>query len=712
MKYFLFLPVPVLKAILLWLMVAISLFNVILLLWLGLTVLLNAGRRSWGTWLAASGLILGGGFFLAHTAALDFTLDNLMETAPWWWPVLSVPIMALPYGWLVLMLWYCGYWDEGGETFKRRARPSFLGTTGLFIFLANLMVWSAPTLGRTPFTDMTPANDAPFIGIRAILLLYPLFLLLCTGASLDALARPAPSNSFMGDEARRRARPWLLASSLVQFLASIGVAAILLFTAYLSMGGALYNIASQMSRWTDVADFFIQGFIAVAVMLLGKAVVSYEIFTGKILPRRGFWRQWRAVVLLAAGYSGVVAGSLFFLDSPVFMAILTTLLMSIFVALASFRAYGERERAVSDLRAFVASQHLYDGLVSGDTVQLQNALDEPFRALCRDVLNAAQACLVARGPMAPLAGQPRLYPADLEFRPEWNDIVAHGFASPCASLPPETGMAWVVPLGSQRDGSGQPLGVLLLGEKLDGGLYTLEEIEVARSAGEHLLDVGAGATLAGRLMTLQRQKLAEVQMLDRRARRVLHDDILPQLHAALLTLGGHNAPSEAIDALTSAHRGISDLLREMPASISPTAKRGVVGALRYEVEGELAGKFDEVVWHIEPNAEAALDALPSLIGESVFFAAREAVRNAAKYGRGDDVARQLNLTIVARCREQLEIEIADDGMGMGVSTSAPQGTGHGLALHGTLLAVAGGQLSVENGVNGGTKVALRLPVGE
>jgi signal transduction histidine kinase len=187
---------------------------------------------------------------------------------------------------------------------------------------------------------------------------------------------------------------------------------------------------------------------------------------------------------------------------------------------------------------------------------------------------------------------------------------------------------------------------------------------------------------------------------------------LPQLHAALLTLGGHDAPPEAIDALTSAHRGISDLLREMPASISPTAKRGVLGALRYEVEGELAGKFDEVVWHVEPNAEAALDRLPSLIGESVYFAAREAVRNAAKYGRGSEVERPLKLSIIARRREQLEVEIADDGTGMTANTQAPQGTGHGLALHGTLLAVAGGQLSVENDVNGGTKVALRLPVTE
>ena len=33
-----------------WAIIAVSLFNAILLLWLGLTVLLNADRRTWGVW--------------------------------------------------------------------------------------------------------------------------------------------------------------------------------------------------------------------------------------------------------------------------------------------------------------------------------------------------------------------------------------------------------------------------------------------------------------------------------------------------------------------------------------------------------------------------------------------------------------------------------------------------------------------------------------
>ncbi len=80
-----------------------------------------------------------------------------------------------------------------------------------------------------------------------------------------------------------------------------------------------------------------------------------------------------------------------------------------------------------------------------------------------------------------------------------------------------------MPLWSERG----LIGVLLLGEKRDGGLYTQEEVEIARAGGERLIDTQASAEMARRLMALQRQRLAESQVVDRRARRVLHDDVLP-----------------------------------------------------------------------------------------------------------------------------------------------------------------------------------------
>ena len=117
------------------------------------------------------------------------------------------------------------------------------------------------------------------------------------------------------------------------------------------------------------------------------------------------------------------------------------------------------------------------------------------------------------------------------------------------------------------------LGVLLLGEKRGRGLYTQEEIEIARASGERLIDSQAGAEMARRLMGLQRERLTESQVLDQRARRVLHDDVLPRLHAAMLTLGapGDESYTDTVEALADAHRQIADLLHEMPTVTAPVA---------------------------------------------------------------------------------------------------------------------------------------------
>ena len=146
---------------------------------------------------------------------------------------------------------------------------------------------------------------------------------------------------------------------------------------------------------------------------------------------------------------------------------------------------------------------------------------------------------------------------------------------------------WAVPLWSERG----LIGVLLLGEKRDGGLYTQEEIEIARASGERLIDTQASAEMARRLMALQRERLAHSQVLDRRARRVLHDDVLPRLHAALLTLNSGQTGEVSV-LLTEAHRQIADLLHDMPTVTAPEVARwGLVGALRQVVEQETGARL-------------------------------------------------------------------------------------------------------------------------
>jgi signal transduction histidine kinase len=415
----------------------------------------------------------------------------------------------------------------------------------------------------------------------------------------------------------------------------------------------------------------------------------------------------------------LVSGGLTLQLRPIYVLLLSTLLMTLFYALFSWRSYAERERAIAQLRPFVASQRLYEHLLT-PSAPPEVDVAAPFHALCQDVLGARAAYLVALGPLAPLAGPPLIFPegAAAGF-PSLAGLVGR-FGSPqtmCLPLDPSGhgDARWAVPLWSERG----LIGVLLLGEKRDGGLYTQEEIEIARASGERLIDAQASAEMARRLMALQRQRLAESQVLDRRARRVLHDEVLPQLHAAMLSLNSAGADrDDVVGLLGDVHRQLSDLLRDMPGAAAPqVARLGLIGALRQAIAGELAGAFERVTWQIEPEAERHMQAMPALAAEVLFYAAREAVRNAARYGRGEDTARPLHLRVAAAWHNPsagsgeagLEILVEDDGVGLGGTAGTEGSSGQGLALHSTMLAVVGGSLVVESTPNVYTRIWLRLP---
>ena len=71
----------------------------------------------------------------------------------------------------------------------------------------------------------------------------------------------------------------------------------------------------------------------------------------------------------------------------------------------------------------------------------------------------------------------------------------------------------------------------------------------------------------------------------------------------------------------------------------------MIPALRKALDGELGGAFDGVTWKIDPPAEAEAQDIPLLTAEVLYYAAREAMRNAAVYGRGDQPKRPLHLCV-------------------------------------------------------------------
>lgn len=695
-----------------WAVLALSLYNTIILLWLGLTLLLNAERRHLGIWLAGAGMLTGAAFFLSHSAILG--LGRAAGPAlNFWWRLGWIPIILAPFAWYAVMLWYAGFWEGWQSPIYRRHRPWFgLLALATAAFLGVLIAFN-PLPSFDQLTLSAPGFYRPTPGIYALAGLYPVFIFACIALALDALLRPGPTVRMMGPQARQRARPWLAAASAVLLLVSLLVAAFLWW--FLSAASASVRGPGAWSilAW---ADLLIASLIAVSITLAGQAIVSYEVFTGKTLPRRGLRRYWQRALILAAGYSLVIGVSLSLDLAPIYSLLLSTCLLVLFYALLSWRSYEERQRWMSDLRPFVSSPQLYDRLLASAWPPGIAAAQQNFDALCEHILGARLAFLAPVGPLADLFGPPLAHPAGAPA-PDLRPVIAQ-FTPAALCLPVEAaefgGAVWAVPLWSERG----LCGGLLLGEKQDGNLYTQEEIEIARSACERLVDMQAGAEMARRLMALQRQQLAEGQLLDRRARRLLHDDVLPRLHAAMLVLSSGLArtdeQAEAIALLGDAHRQISNLLRDLPAAITPEITRlGLFGALQWVVNEEMKGAFDQVEWQIEPQVQQDAQKLQPLAAEVVFFAVREALRNAARHARPDLSAASLCLTITASSNpDHLEILVEDNGVGLSSSAAAAGRTGSGLALHSTLLAIAGGVLSVDSQEGVRTRVRIQAPIAQ
>ncbi len=373
-----------------WASMAFSLFNTILLLWLGLTVLLNAERRTWGVWLAAEGLLMGAAFFISHSALLAQNPYSLVAgSGAWpsqieiWWHAGWGLVIASPFAWYVLMLWYTGFWDgrdSAASSLYRRQLPWFVLSVLVTLFMLGLLIFANPLPDIVHAVQLDLSGVPALGGIPILILAFPIYILLCIFLSLDGLLRPAPSGRLMGDLARRRARPWLLGSTFVLLAVSLLVGGVLFWLVAYAQARPLqlidYARLATTLAWFDLA---LAALLAVTILLLGQAIVSYEVFTGKVLPRRGFLRQWRNIVILAGGASTLAAWSLTSQLHPIYTLLLALLLMTVFYALSSWRSYVEREQSIRRLRPFTAGPRLYETLIAQASAPASAALPAGYR---------------------------------------------------------------------------------------------------------------------------------------------------------------------------------------------------------------------------------------------------------------------------------------------------------------------------------------------
>ncbi len=699
-----------------WAILAVSLFNMILLLWLGLTVLLNADRRNWGVWLMGGGLLVGAFFFISHSAILGQELSMNLDGLNFWWRVGWFLVTVSPLVWYIAALWISGFWATPRSSLHRRHRAWFWFMVLWLLGLMTLLLIGNPIPAYDQLIRFDLQGALMLGNVPLLFLLFPAWMVACILLSMDVLRRPAEVASTNTQTARQRALPWLLAAA-----GTLLVVALVVTYFIGSVVTAVTRGEAHILRIETVAvfDLVLSGLIALSSLLLGQAIVSYEIFTGRVLPRRSFVRHWRLAILLAAGYAVVVGWTIAFDLRPIYSLLLATLLLTFFFALYSWRSFWERDQFAARLRPFVQSQ-----ASAPNPLHPGSSAAGLFAALCHDMLGTAHAQLIPLGSITSLVTTPLHYPP--------------GSRAPSMPLPPNLGAGmtpleraefapycWAISLWDERE----RISVLLIGEKQDGGFYSQEEMETAQAAGERIVHLLAGEQMVLRLIELQRKRTSEQRVIDLRTRRALHDEILPALHLAVLQLNGADRQQpevqETLSTLAGVHQQIADLLTNAQPMPAPTPDPcELVSALRSLIDEEFAHSFDQIEWwggsHGDGTApKKTVDAVyvDSLVGEVVLGAVREAVRNAASHGRGDRADQPLALQI-RFCTEfgaagERILTIADNGVGLNaggsVAASSP-GSGNGLALHRTLLAMVGGYLSVESSPEGGTQVKIAIPM--
>lgn len=702
-----------------WPLLALSLANGILLLWLGLTVLLNAERRTPGVALLALAAWLGSAFFAAHTAILASGEGPASAALNLWWEVGWLPLLALPLAWYGVVLWYSGY---GGEARGLRRHRLPLALT--VITFGGLTAAFFASAGLPSFLDAVNlrfGTTATLFGAPWFLVLYPAYILVCVALSFDALLRPAPAPSRQSTAARLRARPWLLTANTLLVVVGGLVAVLLIWVARTPGPTATNELFSAtllpLDPWTATTagarhlalaiawtDLLVSALLAVVIVCMSYALVQYEVFSGRALPRRALRRHWRTALLLAVGYGVVVGATLAAGWRPAYSLLLTALLMTFFFALLGWRTFAAQSDFVRRLQPFVVSTHLAEELIAPAAPAAATAQDAAatFAALCREVLHTEYAALAATGALAALVDSPLVYPAEAPppgvlppLPAPSDDLLAVAIDAP--GLPQ---VAWALPI----QGPQGPVGVMLLGRRRGDDLYAEEEIAIARATGERLLDLLAAAALARRLLDLTREQWAEGQVADRQTRRVLHDEVLPDLHAALIMLGqgGDAQIALARDLLATAHRQTAALLRDLPARPPVRPSGHLLADLRRLVEEEMASRFDTVHFAADGAATVTAARLRPLHAEVVFYAVRELARNAARHGHG--ATAPFTLTVTATGGSELAIVVCDNGQ----SAPAAGGAGQGLALHTAMLAVVGGGITLTQMPAGGSQAVLRI----
>ncbi len=200
----------------------------------------------------------------------------------------------------------------------------------------------------------------------------------------------------------------------------------------------------------------------------------------------------------------------------------------------------------------------------------------------------------------------------------------------------------------------------------------------------------------------------------RRLRRDLHDGLGPTLAALALKAGlveDHidGTPGEAkaqAAELKKEIRGAVVEIRRLVYALRPPSldELGLLGALR-ELAVQMGKQTPpEAELHIELHAPSTLLTLPAAVEVAAYRIVQEALTNVVRHAHATHCT--IHLTLAAGEAPALEVDVADDGVGMSETPTR----GVGLRSMRERAAELGGSCEITRDVVGGTRIRASLPI--
>ena len=445
-----------------------------------------------------------------------------------------------------------------------------------------------------------------------------------------------------------------------------------------------------------IADF-IQGFVLMLIPIsIGIAILQYRLYDIDVVLRKTVVVGVLAV-FIGLVYVAVVVGLGSFADSPA-LRIGATALVAIAFQPMRDRANRWANRLVYGARATPYEVLARFGDRVGDTYASEDVLPRVARVIAEGTSAVRAEVWLRVGDELRLAAS---WP-DLEERP---------------SLPVADD---VLPIDADRVAAvrhhGELLGAIAVhkraSEPLTSGEAELVD-RLADQAGLILANAGLTADLEARLdqiavqaaeLRASRQRIVTAQDEERRRlERNIHDGAQQHLvalavklrlaktaiaadptrgRAMLEEIGGE--VDAALDTLRALALGIYPPLLEEQGIAPALAAQYVRSGLPVRMEADGAGRY------------------PIEIEAAVYFAALEALQNAAKYAHATEIT-----IAIAPDDGTLRFTVRDDGVGFDLGDT---GGGSGLAGIRDRLAVFGGDATIESAPGSGTTVRGRVPI--